>query len=269
MRGNLVCSILSICALAFVATGAEAQTFPQHSGSNDPTTEGWRYVSETSPNLPTTGPVTNDQGSGLDAWSLSFPTSNSGITEGVYLAETGGAQDAALTSGWDLTANLRFPIVPQNGFFFINLNLQGFHKASTGYALLFSPANNNGLTYQLEGSIIGGVPTFGGPPILLSDPTAYHLFEIQYHPGSGTADLFVDGAKTFSNVTGSYGDSVPFEWTIISNSNAGSSLGQVNLNSLQFTVVPEPATLTLLALGVVGLIAVRRLAVKRLAAVSG
>ena len=259
LNSVLACVIAGVWALTIGAGIGQTQIIAQHSGASDPTTESWTYL-KSGPTTPIIGPVTNDQNSGVDAWSVALSSTSTNVTEAVYLGGSPTNVNAALTNGWELTANLRFPVLPQNSFFFINLNLSPLigSLTPTGYALIFSPGQG-GLTYELSSSIIGGMIHGTAPPALLSDPTDYHLFQIQYDPVSKSADLFIDGSQKISNFVGTVGDNSPIvEWTMSTSSTATPNVCQVNVNYLQLAVVPEPSTLTLLALGVVGLLFVLR-----------
>jgi len=244
--------------LTIGAGNGKAQIIAQHSGASDPTTESWGYFHSGTAII---GPVTNDQNSGVDAWSVAFPSTVTSDTQAVYVGGNPATVNAALTNGWELTAKLRFPVVPQNSFFYINLNLYPTIPSltPTGYALIFN-SGQFGLTYQLSSSIIGG-PFQGPAPALLPNPTDYHLFQIQYDPVSKSADLFVDGTMKISNFVGTVGTnpSLIAEWNMAHFSPPTTPVaGQVNLNYLQIAVVPEPSTFALAVLGLVALLAARR-----------
>src|SRR5262249_29115588 len=213
LKSILAYVIAGIWLLTIGAGNGRAQIIAQHSGASNPTTESWQFFNSGSPG--TIGPVTNDQNGGVDAWSVALPSTATALTEASYIGATPKANlNAALTNGWELTARLRFPVVPQNCWFFINLNLAPLGGPTPrGYALIFYPGQS-GLTYQLSSSIIDG-PIQGPPAVLLPNPTDYHLFQIQYDPVSKSADLFVDGAMTVSNFVGvAYAQHSVFDWTM-------------------------------------------------------
>src|SRR5262245_25732055 len=261
MRRILSWVIASAWVLTIGATVGNAQIIAQHSGASDPTTEGWRYLSQ---NSPIVGPVTNDQNSGADAWSLSFPSNIFNTTQGVYVVENIPLANAALANGWELTANLRFAVLPHNSQFFINVSFPDFRLGGTygpsGYGLLFLPnLSRGGVDLFLTSSLTGGAPLFyAGLPVQLPNPTAYHLFQIQYDPIAKSADLFVDGSLKFSNFVGEAGNFNHTEWVLGSRpADTSAIVGQVNVSDFQLVVVPEPSTLTLLALGAAALAASR------------
>jgi PEP-CTERM motif len=257
MRGNLICSVLSVCAVTFIATIASGQIIAQHSGSNDPTTEHWAPAPTGSFAPITAGPVTNDLNNGIDAWSLALPGTPTNSISAEYFAGSSQANtNAALINGWELTANLRFPGPLQSkGLFFVDILFAGIDPSC--YELIFAPGQD-GLDYRLMDSIDSQIVQSPGPLILLPDPTDYHLFQLRYDSASKSANLFVDGVQEVSNFRGGFseGSSTSVEW-ILFRSGTDSVASQVNVNLLQLAVVPEPSTLTLLAVGAIGL-AVRR-----------
>jgi PEP-CTERM motif len=258
MRGNLICSVLSVCALSLSAAVGEAQIIDQHLGAVDPTTESWHANLITTP----TGPVTNDLGTGMDAWSIGINGPESGV---FYFGTNNTGISAALTNGWNFTMNLRFPVIPSGGFFLFGVNIPQFFRpdgtfGTSGYAVTFQSDSHGNLAYDFTSSFVGGAPSpiFSGPLIQLPNPAVYHSFQIDYHSGTQSADLLVDGVTMVSNFAGAAGSSNTIEWGIEAPASTGLVQGQANVNLVQFTVVPEPSTLTLLALGVGGLVVMQR-----------
>jgi hypothetical protein len=256
-------------SLLFVSTGtmSRAQTVIQHVGANDPTTEGWRATTGSPGSSDySAGPVTNDLGSGIDAWSTSINipgTGNSYAYYNSYLADNTLLKNAVL-KGWDFQMNVRVVTVPKtpdyaiNGVVRIPTALQGVFNSPTNpqyfQILLGSQANGDPIAE------IGGYKNFTTID-LNGVGSGYHLYDLRWSPVTASADFYVDGTKYLSGITGD-----PLGLSLISwgsNDALGKETGQGNFNFVQFSVVPEPSTLALLILGAVGLCYNRRLIFSR------
>jgi len=245
------CVTVSVWVLTCGPGIAKAQIVLQHTGSNDPKTEGWNLASNPGANA---GPVTNDQNTGLDAWSLGF-ASNSNSSTAQFYYNAVAIPNAALTNGWEFTTNVRFAATPSNSLVLFDINLPPHAAGETdasGYSLLFRPDLQGHVTYQLSSSLVGGTPVGGpvyaGPPIQLPNPTDYHLFQIQFDAGTGSADLLVDGAMKASNFVGIPGSLTVVNWGIQAQGSSPIE-GQINASLVQFSVVPEPSGQVLMVIG--------------------
>ena len=100
----LASSVLLLWGLS--AGPTVAQTIIEHIGKSDPVTEGWTKVGPLVGGI-VAGPVTNDLGSGYDAW---FVDDNS-TAGGSFLAYTLSLTDAQIadgkSQGWRLSGRLR------------------------------------------------------------------------------------------------------------------------------------------------------------------
>lgn len=92
----------------FAVTCAHAQVLFNHAGASDPASEGWTHQQGGSGTA--VGPIINDLGTGLDAWSVSS-SSSTGISFYRQTLTTAQIQQANQL-GWSLSANLRITTIP-------------------------------------------------------------------------------------------------------------------------------------------------------------
>jgi hypothetical protein len=246
------CYCLIVCLGFFCVRAAcfADQIVFQHSGANDPTTEGWAAGTPPSAVPGVGGPVINDQNTGIDAWSVSFP---SGGFLGYYKYSPSTQElNDAFTYGWTFTVNMRFAVLPNQEFFYFNVDLPKTSRggSTADYGFIFFSDNGN-LDLLQENTT---------NTIQIQNPTAYHLYQLKFDPISKSADLLIDGNLTETNLpTGGSGNT---DWGggVGEFGNSGPDAGQANFNLVQFDIVPEPSTLALLALGSLGLLVRRKFA---------
>lgn len=223
--------LMLLCCVMFAGV-ANAQLVALHEDDNDPLTEGW----STFRGPVNTGPISS---MGLDAWQVE---DTGGDQEGGYeVALSGQNVTDALANGWKLTARVRTPNSSQP------LNdaiLAGVNFGSSGFIIRFGTDSGTPLVDFLAGP--------SGDLTGLDD--GWHLYEVIYDPGTATADLFVDGTEEISDFAGWNGSFLG--GTVSFGSGAGGADGNGYYNLVQFEIVPEPMTLTLLGLG--GLMTLRR-----------
>ncbi len=235
------------------------QTLFQHLGSNDPTTENWIDTDAVTGSLGVqAGPVTNDAGTGLDAWSFAYQNV---ANYRYYTANTitvGQLAQNAVNSGWVFTTDFRMVSYTPGTFVDFVVNL---YKAGGGR---FGPGFDSGYDLELYCDSQGVLhPTFGGVndavspelPFPLQNPNDYHEFQIVFDPTSKTADLSVDGTTVLTNVApGGSGGSSSISWGLdYFPFGARSPMGQVNVNLVRFDIVPEPASATMAAFAAAGM----------------
>jgi hypothetical protein len=106
-QSSLLCRVLfsALTAISALDFPSEAVASPllEHIGSNDPTTEGWTLLGDNYGS-----PVTNDLGTGLDAWSIQAAPYQNQYRAFPSMAEAAEAN----TLGWQLTARLRLLHIP-------------------------------------------------------------------------------------------------------------------------------------------------------------
>jgi hypothetical protein len=171
--------INNACCLNFT-TGA-ATLARERTGLANPTTVG--FVSNGSP---VGSPVSNDGGSGLDAWQVAGSSGGDGYNS--VLTEQEKA--AAYARGWRLTATIR--AVSGSGFANVafgpgrkrfDINLVKTAGGDTLVRLNTSITPLAGLEYLIAG-------------------TAYHTYELVFDPSSQTATLLVDGVVRLTGYAG-------------------------------------------------------------------
>jgi len=219
---------------------AAAATIFSHSGSANPTTEGW---SEIGAQIGIgKGPVIDDNGTGLDAWFISDSSTagNSLLHYTIYPSLAQVTEAAA--NGWTYSARLRM-VEGTTGIYdgmFIDygdgttIYLLTFDRASDGDPIVVA---DGFASYTLEGAGDG----------------SYHQYEMIYDPIASNVDIFVDGVERISNYTGTASTTTRVAWGA-----AGSNAtGQGNYSSVQFSVVPEPSSTAMLIGGIAMLAALR------------
>src|SRR5690349_8961883 len=107
---RLSLTFLSLAALPITAPSSRASlisaTLAQHSGSTNPTGEGFTFVSGLG--TPVKGPVTNDLGTGFDAWNLDTTADSQSQEFGFYERDfTAAEQERLKQSPRELDVNVR------------------------------------------------------------------------------------------------------------------------------------------------------------------
>ena len=227
---SLTCGIMSALAI----TSAQSQVLFNHAGATDPTSEVWTQVQSGSG--PSVGPVINDLGTGLNAWSVASSTST-GLLAYTQTPTAAQIQQGNLF-GWSLSATLRITRIP-------DLSLD----ASPSIAYITGPLRwNVFLGAQADGDPVVSIPAQGNFA-LEGGGSGYHTYRLTYDPASSTADFFIDGVERISNLSPVALFSPPEVYFGIGTAAPGGA----NFNSVTFAVVPEPSSWALLFLGGVSL----------------
>lgn len=228
---------LTIVLSLMLAGMANAGIVALHQDDNDPTTEGWDKWRDV--DLLQTGPITNSMG--LDAWKVD----DDGGSDGGYKVDLTAQELAdAPANGWTLSTTFRTPNGNHgqpNDSMIVGVNFGG-----SAFIMSFGSENNVPIVGFVAGSI--------SPVTLTGLDDGWHTYELIYDPVAGSADLFVDGDEKISNYTG---ESHGFMNGIVGFGSAGGgATGNGYYNLVEFEVVPEPVTLSLLGIG--GLMIMRR-----------
>lgn len=98
-----------VLLLVFTLVGqAEAGVIFAHEGNTDPATEGWTFAPQAPSAAVSVGPVTNDRGTGIDAWFFNDFGGVPGVDGGSYRLPLTDSQIAqASANGWKLSTRLR------------------------------------------------------------------------------------------------------------------------------------------------------------------
>ena len=238
--------MVTLCPMSIGA----AEIVAEHHGAANPTTEGWNIGGSGGIGV-VVGPLVNDAGSGLDAWFVNDTSSVGGSNLSYFQLLTGDQVNQATTQGWSLTTTIRIP--------------DPSDAAELSPFLAYVDGN---IAWQVAfGSDADGDPIvllrdtlglFTGPRFTLQGAgSTYHTYAMVYDPDSGTVDLFVDGIERLSDHIG-FG----FQGLPTAGWGAGSSAdqGQGNFNHVRFEInaIPEPASWTLLGVGMLVIGARRR-----------
>ncbi|MGK7876463.1 MAG: PEP-CTERM sorting domain-containing protein [Xenococcaceae cyanobacterium] len=239
-----VASVISATTLLLVSNvnGAKAIVLFEHTGSADPTTEGWTFRSTIAPGN-SVDPVINDLGLGIDAWSTDDNSTESG-SRLLYSQDTNASlNNDALTFGWKLSTNLRVIDIPDDPFGSI---VTGYRNETQSFQLLVGSDSNGDVI------VTAGFLTIDElQPVTLSGVSAneYHLYELVFEPASNTADIFLDGNLVIADYSGfNLPDASPslLKNAVFFGSGSSADTGQANWNSVSFEIeqsVPEPSTL--------------------------
>ena len=238
-------SLLIILITLVILTGhIEASVIFSHTGSTDPTNEGWVVEPSFAPSgRPSSGGISNDAGSGFNAWFINDDLSTLGSTWFYTKTPTPEENNQANTFGWTLRARLRIVDTPD---LVSNAGAIIFEYADgvTSYRMaLGAEADGDPIVLLTDGgSTNGSTEATGASFTLDGGGNGYHLYEMVFDPVIGSVDLFIDGIERLSDYTGIA--STLFNrvaW------GAGSSFdtGQSNWNLVEWNVMPTQSMTSL------------------------
>jgi hypothetical protein len=232
--------------VAFWPAALPAEIIFEHTGNADPLTEGWTAFNAGGGGQ-VVGPLTNDAGSGLDAWSMS-DTSSALFTTLSYNQTPSPAQlNQASTLGWSYSVTIR---IPNSSDLAAASPFIAYRDGSRSWQLHFgSEADGDPIVQLHDGG--GAHPNFTGPTYTLQQAgSTYHTYALVFDPLDDSADLFVDGVERISDFPGFALAATTFGF----GNGSSADTGQGNFNSVQFMIVPEPESALLAALGFAGLV---------------
>ena len=199
----------------------------EHSGSNNPTTEGWTH------NIGQGGNTSS--GSVAGAWYFEDTSVDLNTWE-TYLQTPDSTQISnGSLHGWSLSTTLSM-LAGSSGEF--NSIYADYGDGVTDWAMTFGTDGNGdpmvllGNSYQ--GTLHGSYTVGGGAG-------EFHTYSLVFDPGEGSVDLFVDGVERISDYTGAAYSSERVSF----GAGASNGTGLAHFSSVQFTVVPEPISSTL------------------------
>jgi hypothetical protein len=216
-------------ALSLASASSQAATLIEHTGADDPVTEGWT-VSGAGVGV-VVGPVIDDGGSGIDAWGINDTTTAAGSTRLYSFVPT--VDDlASAANGWTLRVRLRVVETPEDPD---RATAVDFISDTTRYRMDFGSDPSGDPIVLLQTGLAGGNDT--GPSVTLTGGgDGYHTYELRFDPVGASADLWIDGVELFSNYTG-FAD-VTAGPRIAFGAGQATRTGNANFNQVRFTVAP-------------------------------
>lgn len=245
-------AILSAALTPMVfAAIAQAAPIVNHSGSADPTTQGWTFETLGTGTI-NKGGITND--GGFDAWYNHDAATND---YGLYYRDfTSGEKADLIANDWTAQMRMRNPNTSDSAGGAVALDVNLGNGAKRFYVYFGTQADGNP-TWDLAGN------DSLGNDLSLQARTGlgggYHLYEFRYDAATQTADFYVDGTIAVADMPGVSGNGWGLgrvQWG--SGSGGDTGQGNYNLVTLSLGVVPEPASASLLAVGALSLIGRRR-----------
>lgn len=210
-------------------------TIALHSGNTDPATEGWTYV--TSPgSVVSTGPVTNDRGTGTDAWFVDDSGMTPDVDNGNYQTVfTSNQITDAFTQGWRMSANLRAVYTAGEGGGTLSDSISMiFNSGDKVFAVnIVGQEGNPDVTLYLEDGASGlpiSLPGIGD---------GYHLYEMEFDPQAASATVLVDGIARLTGFSGA-DSAAPAQFRFGSTDTRDSGRGNYNL--VEFEIFDSPTT---------------------------
>ncbi|MBN1555183.1 MAG: PEP-CTERM sorting domain-containing protein [Phycisphaerae bacterium] len=207
----------------------------QHVGATDPTTEGWTLNG----NAGQASALTPDPGYGVNAWATDDTMASTCRYD--YVPSSTEASDA-LTLGYTFSATLRLPDadMPLNDAAVMYIKLSDGTNGQR-YVIRFETDSNAIPTLHIYDSR----HSWGTSYALSSG--GYHTYSLVHDGSTGKADLLVDGTVVMDDISPDLDD--PESKVIFGNDSGGSTGFQSNWAAAEFSIVPEPATLSLLLSG--------------------
>ncbi|MEE8428255.1 MAG: hypothetical protein V3S33_01970 [Gammaproteobacteria bacterium] len=224
------------------AANVSASTIALHSGSTDPTTEGWTFLPGGGGGI-TTGAI-ND--GGTPAWFVD-DDSTALNTIGIYKYDVSAADiTAGINNGWVLSTTLR--VASDESLSFDGSPFVGYRDGITGWQMNFGLDGTGDTNIRL---FTGGTT---GPVHVIAGNSTYNTYSLRYDPVTANADLFVNGIEVISNY-GGFANSVT---QVLWGAGRSPDQGQGNFNLVSFSVVPIPAAVWLFGTGLLGLFGIAK-----------
>jgi len=242
----------SLAILALLTAGAaQADFLVQHSGTADPTTEGFGLLSDTRTDHQARG-AADPKWRGEDSWWSASATAGASLGNYHY-APTGAQLSDMNTQGWK--AEMRV----LNNMVMDNFGPDNATDYGVGLALLTSildfeiyigtDSSDNVTLYKWTS---GGLSQITIPTV--NAYQRYHTYAMTAAPGASQATISIDGTVvgTVAGISGTYAPLFYF------GSASSDGIFSVNYSQVALSTIPEPASLGLLALGSLCLLRRRR-----------
>lgn len=244
MRQHAIVFTAVVLSVSLVGRSSPASLVIQHSGSNNPTTEGWTALPGAGGGV-AVGAI-NDGGTA--AW---FVDDNSTALNTIFFYEHISSAAEIVqgnTFGWTLSTTLR--VASDEALAFDGSPFVSYRDGVNGWQMNFGLNGSGDTIVRLFDGGAGITHTLAGN-------ATYNTFSLQYDPIAATADLFVNGAEVISN----YGGFATTQTRVIWGAGRSPDQGQGNFSDVSLATVPEPssgALLSLFGMSVIGTARCRR-----------
>jgi hypothetical protein len=249
MKTRFASPILALLTL-LASSEARADYLFQHTGANDPTTEGWTRFGPFTGGI-TFGPVFDDLGQGIRAWSVDDNSPIDG-SYAQYRQSLTVAQSLLASTGWEFSLGLRVVDVPDN----VDGSVYGEVYIGGHYFLMVFGSKPSGDPVVRLASGISGNTIFGTDYSLDGYGAGYHDYRLAFDPMKSGVSLSVDGnliAQDFQGFADTHAPSVGW------GGGQSATLGEGRFNSVTFSAgasqVPEPSSFALASVGLICLVA--------------
>ena len=219
--------LFGLIVINFVSP-AFATIIAQHSGANDPTTQGFTDLNSSSPVA--VGPVNNDLGLGIDAWFVDDTFTTAGSIRNYIQPLTTSENDDANNMGWRLTGIVRVatsslpdPLVDSGD----SSIYVAFMSGQKFYEFWFGSEVDGDPQVQIPG--LPATPTTVQKFTFQGAGGGYHRYDLIFDPNTGTGDFFFDGSLigSFGTPTSAFDTNIGFgapgvvRWGSASSSDTG------------------------------------------------
>ncbi|MCA9261984.1 MAG: PEP-CTERM sorting domain-containing protein, partial [Planctomycetales bacterium] len=184
--------------------------------------------------------VSPDAGYGKNAWSVTDATEENGQFTNYRVPMDFAQHTAAAEKGWELDWNVRF--VDDFGD---SISIRTSYGTGSSRWLVWLDLDSDGNLVVIPnngGTLAAGVQTnIDGNALVTFNgdgTSAYHDLSLRYNPLSGNQALWVDGTLFFEDL----GAQATGENGVAFGSGSSGGQGAANFNSVEFRIVPEPAT---------------------------
>ncbi len=211
--------VLSFVSIALYSAEGQGQIVIQHTGYNDPLSEGFTIHSFGAVQV---AGVTND--SGYNAWATLF--SGSGV---VYSANVGNLTG----SDWVLSVTVKIAATNANPYG--SVFDAGISTGTSSIGMAFG-ADSNGNQLVL-------IQRYGEFAI---NGSSYNNYQLVYDATANAASLWINGMQKLSGITGFVPSIATLSW---GGGYQSPSSYQANWNLVSLEIVPEPGMLSLICFG--------------------
>ncbi len=203
----------------------------EHSGSNNPTTEGWTH------NVGAGGGTSS--GAAGNAWYVEDASVAGGSWES-YSQTANSTQVAdASVNGWTLSTTL---LMANGSTGVFNSIFAQYVDGTNAWTMWFDIASDGdpiiSIGHADPEQAFGSYTVEGGAG-------SYHTYSLLYDPVLSSTDVYVDGIEQISDFTGRSQTDTYVAW----GAGASNGTGRADFSSVQFSVVPEPISTTLFIVG--------------------